>query len=84
MAPSGTKFEDSTGDLEFPQFPGEDFLAHAATLYLEQAEARLAGRGLLAVAQGHPPANVQRIVDESLDDLPLLDATHKDYVSEVE
>ena len=32
MAPSGTKNEDSTGDMEFPQFPGEDFLAHAATL----------------------------------------------------
>ena len=46
MAPSGTKIEDSTGDMDFPQFPGEDFLAHAATLYLEQADARLAGRGL--------------------------------------
>ena len=55
MAPSGTKSEDATGDMEFPQFPGEDFLAHAATLYLEQADARLAGRGLLAVAQGHAP-----------------------------
>ena len=41
MAPPGAKNEDSTGDMEFPQFPGEDFLAHAATLYLEQAEARL-------------------------------------------
>ena len=35
--------------MDFPQFPGEDFLAHAATLYLEQADARLAGRGLLAL-----------------------------------
>ena len=35
--------------LAFPQFPGEDFLAHTATEYLEAAEARFAALKLLAV-----------------------------------
>ena len=45
----------SKSRLELPQFPGEDFLAHAGTQWLEQAEARLASAGLLAVAEGDDP-----------------------------
>ena len=64
---------------DFPQFPGEDFLAHAATQFQEQAEARLANRGLLAVAEGHPPTAVKCIVDVDLTALPELPPSHRDY-----
>ena len=61
----------------FPQFPGPDPLAHAATQFIEVAEARLADRGLLAVAQGHLPPAVKCIVDIEL--LPELPTGHRDY-----
>ena len=35
-----------------PQFPGEYVVTHSGTQWQEQAEARLAVRSLLAVAQG--------------------------------
>ena len=41
------KKNTALGAADFPQFPGEDFLAHAATQFKEQAEARLAARSLL-------------------------------------
>ena len=44
---------DISGAAEFPHFPGEECLAHTATTYMEQLNARLTGLGLLAVAQGH-------------------------------
>ena len=43
---------DATRASGFPQFPGEEVLSHAAALFLEKAEARLASLGLLAVAEG--------------------------------
>ena len=33
---------DATRSGGFPQFPGEEVLSHAAALFLEKAEARLA------------------------------------------
>ena len=69
----------SSGIDDFPQFPGEDFHQHAGALYKEQAEARLGGRGLLAVANGGIPAEAERIVDVDLSDIPELPAAHKDY-----
>ena len=41
--------EDGGKYVDFPQYPGEDVLAHAATAYQEKAENALADRGLLAV-----------------------------------
>ena len=49
------------GIVQLPQFPGDDFLAHDATAWLEQAEPRL-GK-LLAVAQGQQPAAAAAIID---------------------
>ena len=40
----------NSGSGTFPILPGEDLYAHAATQYLEEVEAYLAGAGLLAVA----------------------------------
>ena len=57
------KRDIKTGSVDFPQFPGEDCLAHTASTYKEQLDARLTGLGLLAVAQGHPPASVGCIID---------------------
>ena len=47
------KSAKSAAILAFPQYHGEDCLAHAATQYKEQVDARLTGAGLLAVAQGY-------------------------------
>ena len=73
------KRDIKTGSVDFPQFPGEDCLAHTASTYKEQLDARLTGLGLLAVAQGHPPASVGCIIDQPLDDLPALEPSHRDF-----
>ena len=65
--------------MDFPQFPGEEVFSHAAALYLEKAEARLASLGLLAAAQGHPSEATKAIVDIDLDELPALDPSHREY-----
>ena len=79
MNTSDKKRDIKSGAVEFPQFPGEDCLAHTASTYQEQLDARLTGLGLLAVAQGHPPASVGCIIDQPLDDLPALHPTHRDF-----
>ena len=43
---------NATRSMDFPQFPGEEVYSHAAALFLEKAEARLASLGLLAAAEG--------------------------------
>ena len=63
----------------FPQHPGEEPHAHSATQYKEAAEARLAEKGLLAVAQGEEHSSVKAIVDVDLSLLPALPATDRDY-----
>ena len=66
-------------DLELPDFPGEEFFAHAAEQWLDQAKARMAPKGMLAVAQGHQPPECKTIIDIDLSDLPSLPRDHKDY-----
>ena len=39
------KRDIKTGSVDFPQFPGEDCLAHTASTYKEQLDARLTGLG---------------------------------------
>ncbi len=80
MNTSDKKRDIKSGAVEFPQFPGEDCLAHTASTYQEQLDARLTGLGLLAVAQGHPPASVACIIDQPLDDLPRLAAMGSSYL----
>ena len=63
----------------FPLFPGEDFLAHAASQYRENAETALAARELLAVANNLEHPNVKCIIDVDLSALPALDAAHRDH-----
>ena len=77
QTPSMTENTAQSGSI--PQFPGEEFLAHAATQYSEQAETQLAARKLLVVAQGGYPASVKAIVDVNLGDLPELPAGDRDY-----
>ena len=71
--------ENSSRISDFPQYPGEDCLQHAATTYREQAEARLAHLHLLVVAQGGVPPSVDCIIDVDLDDIPELPQSHRDY-----
>ena len=53
-----------------PQFPGEEFLAHAGSQWKEKAENRLIAAGLLEVARGGIPASLAKIVDIDLSALP--------------
>ena len=79
---AGGDADDSTKTLStqsFPQRPGEEPHAHAATQYKEAAEARLAEKGLLAVAQGEEHSSVKAIVDVDLSSLPALPTTHRDH-----
>ena len=78
------KNSESATHAAFPQIPGEDFLAHAASHYREQVDARLAELGLLSVAQGHDPASVKAIIDYDLAALPVLASTHKDFYRNME
>ena len=71
--------QNSTSEFELPQFPGEDFLAHAAAQWKEQAEARLAKRHLLTVAHGQEPASAKCIIDVDLTALPMLPVGHREY-----
>ena len=74
----GTADADTAKHADLPAFPGEDFLAHDAVAWKEKAEARLAGRKLLAVAQGHTPPAVQWIKDTDLSQLPSLPVDHRE------
>ena len=62
-----------------PEFPGENFLSHAAAMFKEQVEARFAELGWLASAQGLQSESVKAIVDIDLASLPMLDETHREY-----
>ena len=64
---------------EFPQCPGEDLHAHAATQFIEAVEVRWAARGLLAVANGGRPAAAKAISDIDLALLPALATGSRDY-----
>jgi hypothetical protein len=79
-AGSGSPSTLTTSSADLPQFPGDqDVLAHVATAYRNAAEARLASRGLLAVAQGGMPPAAAQIIDVDLTELPELPADHRDH-----
>ena len=74
---SSTLFNTST---DLPQFPGDqDVLAHVATTFRNAAEARLASRGLLAVAQGGMPPAAAQIINVDLTELPELPVDQRDH-----
>ena len=77
MAATGTtidlKHEKSTANgLVLPEFPGEDPRQHLGTQWKEEADSRLAGAGLLTVANGGAPVEVAQIIDYPLDSIPEL------------
>ena len=76
--------DKSSGRRDLPHFPGEDFLAHDGTAWLETAEAVLAASGLLAVADGGDPSTVKLIVDVDLNALPELAPADKEYSRRLE
>ena len=80
----GKSLEARPNVSSIPQFPGEHPLSHEAALYKDQLEARLADRGLLAVAQGHPPPATLTIVDTDLTALPALPVGDRDYQRRLE
>ena len=61
---AGKELDSTAAQATFPQFPGEDFLAHSGAQYMDQVVARLADLGLLAVAKdGADPDSVKELVD---------------------
>ena len=65
--------DDDLGDdpKSLSAFPGEEFHTHQGRSWQEGAEAVLAGKGLLKVANGANPPAVEQIIDlELLDPLP--------------
>ena len=64
--------EKSTISVDFPPFPGEQPLAHAATIFQEKAENILTSLGLLTVVRGGEPTAVRSIIDTDLSELPEL------------
>ena len=66
-------------DGALPQFPGEEFLAHEGTKFMDLAKPILAKMKLLAVANGQMPAAAAMIKDFDLTKLPSLPHTHRDY-----
>ena len=84
MAPPSAAAGDATKDAaansnDFPQFPGEDVLAHAGSQWKEAAETRLSTMKLLHVAQGGLPPSVLEIIDVDLTSLPSLPEGHRDF-----
>ena len=79
FAAAGTDSKSAIGTADFPDFPGEDFLAHLGSQYKEHAIARLAARSLLIVAQGGTAPEAEKIVDIDITLLPELPAGHRDY-----
>ena len=61
--------EKSTISIDFPPFPGEQPLAHAAPIFQEKAENVLTSLGLLAVVRGGEPTAVRSIIDTDLSEL---------------
>ena len=62
-----------------PQFPGEDFLAHAGALHKEKLDARLGDLGLMPVALGFEPESIQGLKDYDLSVIPILPDSHPQY-----
>ena len=87
-ASTGSDRKDTLSGLSshiaFPQFPGENVHAHAATQYKEAAKARFAARNLLVVANGGTPAAARAIVDVDLTELPELPVDNRDYSRRLE
>ena len=69
-------------EVILPDFPGQDFLAHAGQQWLEQAEARLAQAHLLSVARGGEPRAIKTIIDTPM--LPELDPSDREFSRRVE
>ena len=81
---NGPDAKRNNSAFELPDFPGEDFLAHTGTQWLETARAKLAGCKLLAVAERQPPPANNAIIDVDLAQLPLLPPGHRDYERRLE
>ena len=79
VAGSADNLKEMAFAADFPQYPGEDVLAHNAVDFQEKAENTLASLGLLAVVHGEEPASVRAIVDVDLSLMPELPLGHRDY-----
>ena len=68
MNTSDKKRDIKSGAVEFPQFPGEDCLAHTASTYQEQLDARLTGLARAAGSRGNHPRNFRAFATTESDE----------------
>ena len=78
-APTGVNAPENSASTTFPELPGDDLYAHAATQHLEQLDAFLTGKELLVVAQGGESDAVRQIVDFDLSEIPELPPEHPQH-----
>ena len=77
---SSTGKSGSYAAADFPQHPGDECLAHAATQFKEAARTRFAAMGLLDVAEGRDPPEFKMIIDIDLEQTyPAVPDTHRDF-----
>ncbi len=91
MASPGTNGLTSTtlkavvgSTVVLPDFPSDDPFLHEGRQWKEVADSRLAPAGLLIVAHGKTPVEVDRIIDTNLDDIPELPPEHPHYQRRME
>ena len=77
---SSTGKSGSYAAADFPQHPGDECLAHAATQFKEAARTRFAAMCLLDVAEGRDPPEFKMIIDIDLEQTyPAVPDTHRDF-----
>ena len=68
-----------SGKLVLPDLPGDHVLSHDGALWKKTAFAQMSAKDYGVVAEtGIPPA-LAEIIDDDLDDYPMLAITHRDY-----
>ena len=72
----GKVLSKNSVDFALLDHPGEDALPHEGKEWIETSERRLAGKGLLGVANGNEPADAAALRD--LPVLPMLPESHRD------
>ena len=72
-------FVHDDGKHMLPPFPQTPVLAHVAREWIEKVKPKLAGAGLLAVAEGKNPAACDKIINFDLEKLPELPPDHRLY-----
>jgi hypothetical protein len=64
---------------QFPDHPGDSFLAHQGKRFREAADTYLTGAILLDTAKGHMPAECGHLIDVDMATIPVVPPDHRDF-----